>query len=728
MVTALIAAGIALVAVAVIAVAVIAVRRRGKTDELSVKRDIASIDSVGVHSTLSDEAKAAASAPMNREPSAHSTSSAGQTGASLAPRFAAMGALTAGVFGVLAARLWSMQVMDSSSYSALADRNKFATMYTPAPRGRILDAGGTALVDNRVALTILAEGDVADNAEVVGRLSAVLGLPRGIVRARIQDASSGAQSQRVVASDVSMRTAAFIAEHSDAFPGVTSQARFVRQYPYGALAAHVLGYTGAVIQEDLDNVAAGREIKSGDEVGRSGVESTYDNFLAGSHGERKVIADAHGNVVEVVSEVQSTKGSDIRLTIQAPLQYVCDTALAKLVAPDGVIGMGVGTAAAAVVMDPRDGAILAMSSYPTYTPMSFIGGISNDQFESYQSEKSHYPLMNRAIAGGYPAASTYKAFTSLAALAYGFADTERTWDCKGAWDGWDTGQPQHCWNLNGHGPLNLREGIVNSCDVVFYEIAKDFYDASALGGNKNAQVADDALQEYIKRYRFGDLTGIDLGGEIAGRVPTPQWKAEYWADFPEAAAWRGGDSTNMVIGQGDVLATPIQMAVAYGAIATGNIMRPHVLSTVMNDRGQETVSFEPEVVSTPDVPTANLAFVRDALNGVAKENSSVRKGLEDKGLDPSVVACKTGTGEVAGKDDFAWFACYAPVDDPRFVVAVLVEEGGGGSESATPLGAEILKAAFDCEAGNLTAFGRVTGSTGESVEYHRSGESTGRTD
>ena len=383
------------------------------------------------------------------------------------------------------------------------------------------------------------------------------------------------------------------------------------------------------------------------------------------------------------------------------------------------MGSGTGTAGAAVVMDVTDGGIVAMASFPTYAPETFVGGVTQDVWDVYQADDAHTPMLNRAIQGTYPAASTYKAFTGLAALAYGFADTKRTWSCGGSWDGWGSGDVQKCWNHAGHGTLDFRGGIVNSCDVVFYDIAYNFFQ------NREA-VGETAMQDYIKKYRFGEATGIDLAGEDVGRVPTPAWKAEYFRDTPEEAAWKGGDSTNMVIGQGYVLTTPLQVAVAYGAIATGKIMRPHVLKEVRNVAGDVALTFPTEVVAEPDVPMSDLAVVRDALKGVSVENAEIAAVFAENGIDPATVACKTGTAEVAGKDDFAWFACYAPYDNPKYVVACVVEEGGGGSAVGAPLGARLLAAALDYDAGELADMGVVAGYAGRSVEYV--GSSSGRTD
>ena len=669
-------------------------------------RSVATVSSVGVASSLPE-----GSATMGADPT--ESGLPGKTPADgLKSRFNVMIAATAAVFGALVLKLFGMQILDAGSYKNAADDNRYTTVSTPAPRGFIYDRSGIPLVKNRDCLTVCAEGDVADNRDVVARLSAVLGIPRNIIRLRLQDTSAGAQSKRVIASDVRLRDIAFIREHSDAFPGVTVETRTVRDYPYGALAAHALGYTGSVGQEELQSVSKGRDLQLGDDVGKTGVEATYDDLLAGDHGQRIVIADADGNVRSVKSETQPVRGSNLYTTICGPAQYVAEKALHDLIAPeDDTIGTGKGKAGSIVAMNVKDGSIAVLANFPTYAPANFVGGISQDVWDMYAAEDSQKPLLNRAIAGAYPAASTMKSFTALAGLKYGFADEKKEWNCTGYWDGWGSGDIQKCWEHSGHGDQSLYWGLVNSCDVVFYEIAKDFWDASQEG-----KISANAMQDEIKKYHFGIAPGIDIAGEVEGRVPTAEWKKEFFKDVPEEAGWRGGDMTNTVIGQGYTLVTPLQLAVAYGALATGNLMRPHLLQDIRNEQGEVVVSFKPEVVGVPDVNPDHLRQVREALHGVIIDNWDKAEIFESYGVD---AAGKTGTAEVAGKNDFAVFCCYAPFDDPKYVVSVLVEEDGdGGSATGAPLGAEVMSALLRADAGELTSadMGRIAGSTGKYKE------------
>lgn len=721
MLVAVIAALIAALVVVAIVVVVLVVRANSAAPKAGVGKKVAQLDTVGVGTSPFEKQSGAKSALAGEVHVPTDAAAAKKPSDSLSGRFAGLGALVGVIFVALAGRLWGMQVMSGKQYASDAEENLYATVSTPAPRGCVYDATGVALVTNRACQTVLADPDVIDDNDVVRRLSAVLGLPANIVRQRIGDTTAGAQSQRVVADDVRLRDVAFISEHADAFPGVTVESRTVREYPFGALCAHALGYTGAPTEDLLETSVDGRTVEATDTVGLSGVESFYDNVLSGDHGQRKVMVDAEGNVEDVVSETQPSKGSDVHLAINAAAQYVADSMLASTIAPRGDIGTGSGVAGSVVAMDVRDGSVLVMASYPTFDPANFTGGISQDVWDLYTTEESHSPLTNRAVAGQYAAASTYKAFTSMAGLHYGFATETSTWACGGSWDGFGSGDVQKCWKLTGHGTLDLRGGIVNSCDVVFYEIAKAFYDH---GPNGTGELSETALQDYLAKYNFGKATGIDLDGELAGRIPTPAWKAEQWRNVPSEATWRGGDYSNMIIGQGDVLITPLQLACAYGGIATGKIVRPHLLKEVRNAQDEAVVTASAEVVSEPDVNEEHLAYVRDALRAVITDNAGTARVFNAQGLE---AAGKSGTAEHTDRPDDAWFAAYAPYDDPRYVATCIIEQGGGGSDTAGPIVAAVLGALMRAEAGEAGEVKRVAGSTGRSVAVKYTG-SAGRTD
>ncbi len=668
----------ALLFLGVILAVVFRVRANSAQARARERMRVRSVTSVGI---AAETPKVSHGSAPNVAPSGAGPAAAG----GVRNRFLAVSVLIGGVFAALTAKLFGLQVIDAASYSEEADANLYTTVSTPAPRGIIYDRNGIALVSNRQVQTVLADADVVKDPDVLLRLSSLLGIPYEVVHARISDSSSGAQSQRVVASDVKLRDIAFISEHRDAFPGVTTQVRTTRSYPYGALAAHLLGYTGTASQDDLANAAEGRDIQSGDAVGKSGIEQTYDSLLAGDHGQRVLVTNASGVIQQVVGETDPSKGNDVYLTIDAKVQHVADRLLAD------AVQNGTGTAASCVCIDVKTGGIVAMASYPTYEPEHFIGGISQDAWDSYQTEESHYPLMNRTIAGTYPAASCFKAFTGLAGLTYGFADSSKTWDCQGTWTGFGSEYAQKCWQKSGHGWLGLRQGIVVSCDVVFYEIAKSFYDA-------RASIGEEAMQDFVKEFGYSAATKVDLAGESEGRIPTPAWKKEYFKDVPEEAQWLPGDYSNMVIGQGYVLVTPIQVARAYAAVATGKLLRPHLLKEARNSLGDTVLSFGTVEDAKPDVTEANFKIIRDALHGVSTENSSISSALSGYSWSS---ASKTGTAEVAGKEDMAWFSMYAPYEDPQFALTVCVEEGGSGGTVGAPVAIQVMDAAIQSAAGSF---------------------------
>lgn len=721
MLAAIIAAVIAALVAIVVVVLVFFIRSRNAAPKTGQVKQVQQLDTVGVGSSPLSKKSAARSALEGEVRVSDGPTATKNPADGLSRRFAGLGVATAAILGTIAARLWTMQVMSGAEYSDEAESNLYTTVSTPAPRGCVYDATGIALVSNRASQTVLADPDVADDNDVVRRLSAVLGVPVSIVRQRINNTASGAQSQRVVADDVRLRDVAFISEHADAFPGVSIESRTVRDYPYGALAAHALGYTGTPTEEQLEALREGRTIEATDSIGMSGIEQYYDDVLAGDHGQRRVMVDAQGNVVSVTSETQPAKGSDVYLSLIASAQYKADSLLASTIAPSGDIGTGHGVAGAIVAMDVRDGSVLVMSSYPTFDPSDFTGGIPQDIWDLYNTDESHAPLNNRTVNGQYAAASTYKAFTSMAGLNYGFATYSTTWNCTGSWDGFGSGDVQMCWDHNGHGVLDLHGGIVHSCDTVFYEIAKAFYDH---GPNGTGEISETALQDYLALYNFGKATGIDVSNESVGRIPTPAWKAEQWRNVPSEAQWRGGDYTNMIIGQGDVLVTPMQIAVAYGAIATGKLMKPHLLKEVRNSQGDVVYTVQPEEIGTPDVNNDHLAYVREGLRGVITDNAAVAEAFSAQGIE---AAGKSGTAEHTNTEDDAWFAAYVPYDDPRYVCCCIIEQGGGGSAVAAPIVAEVLGSIMRAEAGQAEDVGRVAASSGRSVALQFSGGS-GRTD
>ena len=384
------------------------------------------------------------------------------------------------IIGVLIARLWSMQLVATDDYAQQAESNRTRTVTTSAPRGRILDRNGVELVTNRPCLAVSAAPDVVDDEVEMQLLANLIGMPYLAVRRKIQNQNEGAQSKRTVAVDVSRRVVAYIDEHPYLFDGVAVEERTERLYPNGSLAAHVLGYTGTISQEELEwssdpRNTEGIKYNAGDIVGQAGVEFQYESVLQGIRGEQVVYVDAYGSVLASSASIEPQSGSDVVLTIDAAVQRTAEESLARVINDIRASGNKECNAGCAVAMDVTNGEIIALASAPTYNPSVFTGGISYDDWERLSSENSASPLMNRVVSGLYPSASTIKPLGVLAALDYNIAGPDTAFYCSGYWTGFGDDFGQYCWNHYGHGGMNLQTGITYSCDIVFYEIGKGFY-------------------------------------------------------------------------------------------------------------------------------------------------------------------------------------------------------------------------------------------------------------
>lgn len=586
----------------------------------------------------------------------------------------------------LVARLWQMQLVSGADYTRQAESNRTRSISVDAPRGRILDRNGTELVTNRVSLVVVAKPDVVNDEVEVKLLANLIGMPSMAVKRKIEDQTQGAQSLRTVSVDVSRRVVAFIGEHPYLFDGVSIEEKTQRSYPLATLAAHVLGYVGTVTQDQLSNNENATELgkptyESGDIVGQAGVEYQYEDVLQGIKGEQQVYVDANGKVLSQAGSVSAQAGADIALTLDANLQQVAETSLANRIKTLKEAGRADCNGGAALCMDVTNGEILCMASYPTFAPSIFTGGVSNDDWQNLSSEASNNPLLNRAISGLYPSASTIKPLSAIAALKNGIATLDSSYDCTGYWTGFGTAYGQYCWNKNGHGIMTIQTGITFSCDVVFYEIGKGFFNSSNQEG----------MQQVYRDWGLGQKEGIDLPSEGEGRVPDANWKWNYftWA-ADDARAWQGGDLTNLAIGQGDLLVTPLQMTSVYAGLATGGEqMRPHLLKEVRTADGSgSVVAYNPEVVRTTQENETYLAGVKRGLWGVIYEESAAQASHF---TNLSVqVAGKTGTAETSKNDPHGWFIAYAPYDNPKYVVCALIENGGFGSDGAMYVVRDIL--------------------------------------
>ena len=608
--------------------------------------------------------------------------------------------LTAGVgvmFGAIIAKLWSMQMVRGDYYEDLSVQNRTRTVTTAAPRGRILARNGVELVRNRALLAVTAYSDLVDDPVLVRHLSNVLGMPYAAVRRNIRDNTEGAQAQHTIATDVRRSTIAYIQEHAGEFEGVTVVDRTEREYPYGTLACHVLGYTGTITAEQLEAQDSEEHdegsivYETGDIVGQAGVEAQYESLLQGVRGEQTVTVDAAGNVTGQVGEVPPRSGTDIRLTLDLDIQRACEEGLAYAISISKQFGYNEAGNGAMLCLDCTNGEILGMASTPTFDPSVFIGGISNDAWSQLNSEESGNPLLNRAIGGQYMSASTIKPLSALAGLEYGVYSSTRTTTCTGYWTGDGEAYGKWCWDHSGHGVMTLEEGIIYSCDPVFYDIGHDFfYDKENPEG----------LQEMFRRWGLGSTTGVDLPSEQAGRVPDAAWKKEYFSDYSDQdRAWNPGDMSNIVIGQGDLLVTPLQMACAYMGIANGGKeYTPHVFLSALARDGEGGDSYRYNETGskerlTAEVEQSHLDLVHSGLKRmIYEESASLAAHFSSL---PVTVAGKSGTGEKSGQDPYGWFITYAPYEDPKYVVCGVLEQGGFGGSSTVYGVRDVLGQIYD---------------------------------
>ena len=605
-------------------------------------------------------------------------------------RINATGIFAGTVIGALFMRLWNMQVILSSSYTEQAEKNRTRSISTHAARGRILDRNGAVLVGNRPSLVVLAEQSVLEDEAELHILAALIGIPKAVLRLKIEDSSQGLQRGRVIAVDVSRRVVSFINAHPSLFDGVSIEARSQRSYPLGSLAGQVLGYTGVITSEQLkasqDNQDEGKiTYEPGDVVGQSGIEASYENVLQGIKGEQVVFVDADGNIVNHSSSVEAQSGSDVVLTLDADIQKAAEDSLSSTIKRLQEHGKPDCFGGCAIAMDVTNGEIIAMASAPSFSPNVFVGGISSDDWDMLSSKSSHNPLLNRGIGGQYPSASTIKPLSALAALNEGIATPQSSYMCTGYWTGFGAAFGQYCWLHTGHGPMTLQTGITHSCDVVFYEVGKGFFYSS----NK------DGLQQMFKKWGLGSKSQIDLPGELQGRIPDEAWKREYFASYPDdAKAWQGGDNTNLAIGQGDLLVTPLQMLCVYAGIANrGSIPQPHLMKSIKSTSNSGSIiDYKCSTRISVDEKDEYMDLIQRGLYGVIYEESQAQAShftnMKEK------VAGKTGTAETSHETPTGWFIAYAPYDKPRYVVASVLENSGFGSDGAMYVVRDILGALY----------------------------------
>jgi penicillin-binding protein 2 len=605
--------------------------------------------------------------------------------------------MVAFLFAALSTRLWFLQVLATDDYRARAETNRVRLVPQPASRGRILDRSGDVLVGNRGSIQITVDPTKVDEPErVLFELSELLNVPAADL-AREMNSGKYLPFQPIpVLQDAEEAVVYELAEHRAQYPGVSWQVEGVRDYPYGRLAVHSLGYLNEINEKELKDPAF-RGYRPGAVVGRGGVEQRYERYLRGQEGWLKLEVNAQGKVLDELGSKPPLPGHDVVLSIDRRVQELAETSLADGIAAaktivDDESGFYLkAPAGAVVVMDPRNGRVVASASFPNYDPEFFLGRVTQRELDRMAAPARNQPLLNRVVQTSYPPGSTFKPFVAAAALRAGHAAFGRYYPCPPEFTvpGDTSGTVFHNWTSANLGYLTLGEALVVSCDTVFYQYGLQFY--------RERRQEGEVFQRLLRRWGFGLASGIDLPFETEGRMPDAEWKARMHNLYPKAfpaGLWYPGDNINMSIGQGDLLVTPMQLAAAYSALANGGTLyRPQVALRVQRPDGTVVREFKPRAAGRVPIKRPLLGAIRDSLRGVvtAGTAASAFAGFPHGEIP---VAGKTGTAEVAGKQPHSWFAALAPADNPRYVVVAMVEEGGHGSQVAAPIVRQIIEGLY----------------------------------
>jgi penicillin-binding protein 2 len=632
----------------------------------------------------------------------------------LAFRVGILGVVALALFAVLLFRLWSLQVLSGDTYLAAAQGNQLRTIRLDAPRGTILDRRGRTIVDNVAGTAVkLWVGDLPKHGryDVIKRLAAVLDVAPARLAKEVDDRFADPVNPITVKTAVREDQVNYLLEHQAEFPGLQIQPTYLRHYRFGQLAAQVLGYVGEVSQPELDRRP--KLYRPGDKVGKAGVEAKLDEYLRGEASLAQVRVDSLGRP-QGPPEVrrEATPGSAVRLTIDMALQRAAERALQYGIQTAIESESYYADGGALVALDPRDGAVLAMASTPTFKPSVYVGRVDPKKIQPLLDEKAarkaNYPGINRATSGAYPPGSTWKPVTALAAMQEHLLEPYQSLQCTpSATYGLDE-QVFVNWDPYVNHSMMLPEALARSCDTYFYQVGYKFY----LEGDRGRS----RMQEWARRFGFGAPTGIDVGTQSSGLVPTPAWrKTTFSSDWDRA--WNPGDSIQLSIGQKDVSVTPLQMARFYAMIANGGkLVTPYVVSQVETPapEGQSPVvlrRWAPKPPTPVGVDPAALQVIRDGLYAATHSSFGTSSGVFASF--PIAVAGKTGTAEkvvripgypVDHTEDQSWWCGYGPAQTEvaRIVVCAVIENGGHGSTAAAPAALKVFEQFFGVKAATQT--------------------------
>jgi penicillin-binding protein 2 len=603
----------------------------------------------------------------------------------LSLRIAVLGGVAVALFAVLFFRLWDLQVLSGSQYLAEAKNNRTREYKVIAPRGEILDRGGNVLVANRTSLALqlntqkLPEGPGEERAELA-RLGNLAHMSLRKVRRTISEQEEVAAGAPItLRRDVGYDLVYYLEENQRRFPGVQVARVFVRAYPDGSRAAHVVGSVGEVSEEELKE-ARYRGLEPGDEVGKGGVEYTYDRYLRGQPGLTKIQVNALGQPTpggQLVSQ-PPTPGDNLKLTIDPAVQAAGESALASRGLPGAFVSMNID-----------NGQILGMGSFPTYDPSVFTRPMTQRQVDALYRDPVLAPLTDRATEGLYPTGSAFKIITALAALENGVITPQTTIVDDGELN--VGGQGFHNAGEASYGPLTLVPALQVSSDVFFYTLGFDMWDTND-------------LQEWAHKLGIGRPAGLDLPGGAEGLLPSKHWRNQLYREGETERPWSAGDNIQLATGQGDLQTNPLQMALAYAALGNGGkIVTPHVAMEVEDTAGRVLKEFDPGIQRTVKIDPGSRSAILEGLLEAAQVSGGTAAGVFE-GF-PVPIAGKTGTAERPGHADQSWFAALSPYPDPRIVTIATIEEGGFGAESAAPAVLQILEAYYNKQATGVSSSG-----------------------
>ncbi len=623
----------------------------------------------------------------------------------MAIRIAILGLAAVVLFGALFFRLWALQVISGERYLEDARNNQVRTFRVQARRGTISDRNGDVLVSNAPGTAVqiwpaaLAELARPARRSLLRRLAAVLDIRVAEIRAALRRHADDPVTPVTIKEGVGDARVKYLLERQARFPSVEVTEVELRHYDRGTLASQLLGYVGEIGKEQLAE-RKDEGYAAGDRIGQTGIEAAYDRYLRGVPGVGQVHVDALGRVTSDREFSQLPEsGYSLRLTIDAGLERAAENALRYGIALARQRGEWAADGGAIVAMDPRDGEILALASNPTFNPGVYVGRIAPKKLERLGAPELNYPTLDRAIAGLYPPGSTFKPVVALAALQEGLLSPSELIQCTGRLEVGADRQVFMNWDPYKNEPMTLPTAIANSCDTYFYQVGLRAY-----------QRPDSPIQTWAKRMGLGRATGIDIGPEGTGLIPTPEWSRRHFSD-PVDKLWTSGESVQLAIGQGDVLVTPLQMTRFFALIANGGkLVEPQVAKQVEQPTadGDATVVVRRFPLAQPKDVGLEPSAVKAVQRGLYEAtHAPYGTATSVFGAFPVAIAGKTGTAEkyverpgYKGLRDQSWWCGYGPYGKPEIAVCALIENGGHGGEAAAPAALRVFEKYFHVKPGS----------------------------